>query len=92
MGEVSQRSITLRGLDAESLLVQFLSELLWFQQQENLGFNWFSIEVDDRFVLKAELRGASITSLDKEIKAVTYHNLQVVSTETGLNAVIVFDV
>jgi len=91
-GEVSQRSITLRGLDAESMLVQFLSELLWFQQQENLGFNCFSIEVDDGFVLKAELQGASITSLDKEIKAVTYHNLQVVRTETGLNAVIVFDV
>jgi SHS2 domain-containing protein len=76
-GEVSHRSITLRGLDAESLLVQFLSELLWLQQEDNLGFFGFSIEVDGGFVLKAELKGASISSLDKEIKSVTYHNLQV---------------
>lgn len=91
-GEVSHRSVTLRGLDAESLLVQFLSELLWLQQEENLGINDFSIEVDDEFVLTAELMGAGITSLDKEIKAVTYHNLQVESTGNGLKAVIVFDV
>lgn len=91
-GEVSQRSVTLHGLDAESLLVQFLSELLWLQQEENLGFNDFSIEVDDEFVLTADLMGAGITRLDKEIKAVTYHNLQVESTGNGLKAVIVFDV
>ena len=85
-------SITLHGEDAESLLVRFLSELLWLEQEEGLGFDDFSIAVDSQFNLQAELRGSAIVNLDKEIKAVTYHNLAVQTSEQGLRVTIVFDV
>lgn len=84
--------ISLEGQDAESLLVRFLSELLWLEQQQGLGFDEFSLLVDDQYNLRAELRGASIANLDKEIKAVTYHNLAVQNTPQGLQVTIVFDV
>jgi len=86
------RSITLHGEDAESLLVRFLSELLWLEQEEGLGFEDFSITVDKQYNLHADLSGSSIANLDKEIKAVTYHNLAVQTTKQGLRVTIVFDV
>jgi SHS2 domain-containing protein len=86
------RSIILHGEDVESILVRFLTELLWFIQEEWLGFDHFSILVDHQFNLQAELQGSRIANLDKEIKAVTYHNLEVLSTAQGLRVSIVFDV
>jgi len=91
-GILQIRSITLHGEDAESLLVRFLTELLWLEQEEGLGFDDFSIVVDSQHNLHAELRGSAIANLDKEIKAVTYHNLAVQTTNQGLRVTIVFDV
>ena len=86
------RSINLHGEDSESLLVRFLSELLWWQQEQGLGFDAFSINVDCHFNLQAELGGCAIQKFDKEIKAVTYHNLDVQVNGQGLRVRIVFDV
>jgi SHS2 domain-containing protein len=86
------RSITLHGEDAESLLVRFLTELLWLEQLDGLGIDDFTITIDQQFKLQAELRGSAIANLDKEIKAVTYHNLAVQTTPQGLCVTIVFDV
>jgi SHS2 domain-containing protein len=91
-GLAQTRTITLHADDAESLLVRFLSELLWLEEQQGLGFDRFSITIDDRLNLQAELDGFAIDNLDKEIKAVTYHNLQVENTSHGLRVNIVFDV
>jgi SHS2 domain-containing protein len=86
------RSITLHAADAEGLLVRFLTELLWVEQEQKLGFDDFVLTVEDQCDLRAELRGSTIVNLDKEIKAVTYHNLAVKTTPQGLRVNIVFDV
>jgi len=91
-GAPQQRSIALHAADTEGLLVRFLTELLWVQQEERLGFDDFAITVEDQCDLRAELRGSAIAKLDKEIKAVTYHNLAVETTSQGLRVNIVFDV
>ncbi len=85
------RSVELEAFDRESLLVTFLSELLYLQEQEWIAFDRFEISLDG-YHLKATLTGGSIQSLKKEIKAVTYHELAVVETEIGLEVVVVFDV
>jgi SHS2 domain-containing protein len=93
MGRESQsRAINLHAVDAESLLVRFLTELLWLEQEEGIGIKDFFIEVDNMFSLHADLRGEAIAGVDKEIKAVTYHNLEVSKTSEGLHVNIVFDV
>jgi SHS2 domain-containing protein len=77
--------------DRETLLVTFLAELLYFTQRDNVGFDRFDLtEEHDR--LLAEVEGAPIEQIAKEIKAVTYHNLAVRETVRGLEATIVFDV
>lgn len=85
-------SINLHCEDRESLLVRFLTELLWLEQQQGLGFDEFAITVDSQNNLIAVLGGSAITKLDKEIKAVTYHNLAVEIYQMGLRVTIVFDV
>lgn len=77
--------------DKESLLVSFLAELLLLAELENLGFEIFDLHIDNERLI-ANLSGAQFESIAKEIKAVTYHNLEIRETALGLEANIVFDV
>ena len=77
--------------DREVVLVTFLSELLYFTQRDEVGFDQFDLTWEAPR-LTATVEGAPIESFAKEIKAVTYHNLGVRETERGLEATIVFDV
>ncbi|MGB8981676.1 MAG: archease [Anaerolineales bacterium] len=87
-----RRSFEAEGPDAESLLVAFLSELVYYQEQDHgLAFERFEAAVEEAR-LKVEMEGAQIISIDKAIKAVTYHNMKVEKTSRGLEVVIVFDV
>jgi len=84
-------SIILENLDLESLLVSFLSELLYKVESEGLAYDQVSVEVNEHH-LKAQLEGSPITNQKKEIKAVTFHNLVIVLTEGKYEVTIVFDV
>ena len=86
-----QRELALQAEDAESLLVVFLGELLHFIEQDNLAFDKFQIELDG-YALHACLIGSKVVKIDKEVKAVTYHNLLVRQRGQGLRVNIVFDV
>lgn len=86
-----QRSLKLESNDAEGLLVHFLGELLHFIDSENLAFDEFGLVVSETEAL-ANLEGAAVAERKKEIKAVTYHNLQIQKNTQGLKAQIVFDV
>lgn len=90
-GGETLRRLDINGLDPESLLVGFLEELLWIGENENIAFDHFTLAIDE-LRLSAQLSGGEILSLDKEIKAVTYHNMVICSTEVGLRVRIVFDV
>lgn len=85
------RSIELHNVDSESLLVDFLSELLYFSEVEEIGFDSFDIRINE-CVLNATLHGAPLETISREIKAVTYHNLAVKEGVSGLEVSIVFDV
>jgi SHS2 domain-containing protein len=77
--------------DNESLLVLFLSELVYTAEQEHLVFNEFEIELNGPG-FKVSMFGSPLLSLNKSIKAVTYHNLQIQQTASGYTVDIVFDV
>jgi SHS2 domain-containing protein len=91
-GEKAEHHLLLEALDAEVLLVTFLDELLFLAEHESLGFETFDLEIDANFKLEAKLCGSKIASLNKEIKAVTYHNLSIQKESDGFRVVIVFDV
>jgi len=77
--------------DGESLLVALLSELVYYAEQENIGFDHFVIEIKND-TLKVEMEGAPLKSLSKAIKAVTWHKLEIRESARGLEVEIVFDV
>ncbi len=85
------RSLDLEAMDHESLLVTFLDELLYIGEQEGLAFDQFDLEIDS-LRLKGQAEGAELMAQDKEIKAVTYHNLKLRNTSDGFAINIVFDV
>ncbi|RPJ26428.1 MAG: archease [Chloroflexi bacterium] len=90
-GRSLKRTFESEAPDAEGLLVAFLSELVYYQEQENLAFDGFEVRIESQR-LKVEMEGAQITSVDKAIKAVTYHNLKIEKTNEGFETTIVFDV
>ena len=81
----------LNSQDDEGLLVDFLSELIYFAEKNNIAFHEFSLRISDS-ELKAILEGSPILSRKKEIKAVTYHNLEITKSSEKLEVTIVLDV
>jgi len=79
---VGQYDIKLAASDLEQLLVDWLSELLFLNSSQNLVFGFFNVTVDDtKNQLFAHVCGEKYSTtkhnIGVEIKAVTYHMLQV---------------
>lgn len=95
-GERTKRHLEAKAPDGESLLVAFLSELIYYQEQENLGFSKFDIRIfaapNGAYRISTDVEGAPIQLIEKPIKAVTYHNLRIEKGAQGLEVEIVFDV
>ena len=87
-----RRDINLRGVDSESLLIAWLNELLYFHESENLGFDRLEILSLEANQIDARVSGAKVQQWIKDIKAATYHNVTIHSTETGFEVTIVLDV
>ena len=94
--EVSHRqeeiSVRLEAIDAESLLVEWLSELAYWAETEMLVFHKFDLLSVSPTHIEAIIHGNRVAQLEKHIKAVTYHNLEIIQTDGGLTATVVFDV
>ena len=91
-GQPTKKQITLDAQDAECLLVEWLSELAyWVESESFIGSDINFTEINDNH-LRAEIRGGKAERIEKLVKAVTYHNLEIRHTEDGLEATVVFDV
>lgn len=90
-------AIKCEGANLEELLVEWLSELLYIHSTDFVILNDFIIKSMTSNNLQAESHGLKINessyNIEKEIKAVTYYNLQVLKNEKGYwEATIVFDI
>ena len=84
-------SFTTEVLDAEGMLVAFLSELVYRLEHERLAFTDFEIGIDGGR-LSLTMEAAPVASIEKAIKAVTWHDLSIETTGRGVETTIVFDV
>jgi len=79
--------------DIEALLVDFLSEALYLSDVCNEAYLDATIHEVNQTHIKATLHGVEISGFEVvEIKAVTYHNLQVRKVDGLWQADIVFDI
>lgn len=86
------RTVEIGGMDYESLLVNWLNELLYLQDLRHETFYGFHVETLAPEHLRATVFGQVNPNIEKLIKAATYHNLSIEQTATGWQAVVVVDV
>ncbi len=85
------RQIEVDGIDRETQLVAFLDELLFHLAHDREAYDRFDVAVQGELV-SANVRGCAVTGQAKEIKAVTFHGLEIVEGDGRLEATIIFDV
>ncbi|HHO76164.1 MAG TPA: archease [Deltaproteobacteria bacterium] len=90
--DLQNQNITVEGLDLADTMVRWLQELLYHIEVKDLRV--FSIKIDriQETGLNAWVTGNhSSTGLEKEIKAVTYHNLEILEVDNHFETTIIFD-
>ena len=85
------RNIELSAIDSESLLVSWLEELLYLLESEAVAAMEYDLQVNEKY-LRASVITRQIKSMKKDIKAVTYHELEIQKDDAGFQTTIVFDV
>ncbi|PWH19408.1 MAG: protein archease [Ardenticatenia bacterium] len=89
---VQTRPVEVDAFDPESLLVGWLSELIYWAEKDRFVCRAVEMQEISSTHLKAICIGSCVPELRHHIKAVTYHNLQIVQTDQGLETTVVFDV
>ncbi len=85
--------IEVQATDYTNLLIDFLSEVLSHSYIEHIVFWDIEIIKLSEFKIKAKLSGTQVDSYDEDIKAVTYHEANVIKSKQGLwETYIIFDI
>ena len=91
----TERRIEIGGESLERLMVDWLTELLYLHEVENLLFKGFHVESVGEDGLKAEVKGESfregVHAIKTEVKAVTYHQIEVRKENGHWRAQIILD-
>jgi len=91
--EAEWHQITLSANDPESLLVDWLSELLYLYETTGLVYHRYHINIWERTFIEATVTGHKPDQRPAmHIKAVTYHQLEVAQTPDNWQAQIFFDI
>lgn len=86
------REVALSAPDWETLLVDWLNELLLLQDEHDEAYISFEVHLPRPFELSARLGGTQAYGLEKVVKAATFHALEIHQGPEGYRALVVFDV
>lgn len=78
-----RRTFAVHSLDRETLLIEFLSELLAMIDTENELYPTLTITELHERRLRAEATGVAIDGFDADVKAVTYHDVAITEHPDG---------
>ncbi len=91
----TEKRIEIRKESLERLMVDWLTELLYLHEVENLLFKEFKVESVGEEGLKARVKGEAFQEgvhvIKTGVKAVTYHQIEVRKKREGWRAQIIFD-
>jgi SHS2 domain-containing protein len=89
----SKEKIGIKSPDINALLVDFLNEVLYLSNVNKRVYRRVSFESFSDTNLKGEISGREIAGFDEDIKAVTYHELEIKQRPDGYyEATIIFDI
>lgn len=92
---VEQVEYRIEGNDYDYLLFDWLNELLYGFHKNRIVLSQFNVRVDDSGLsglCQGELMDDTKHSLDHDIKAITYHGLQVVQSDGQWQAEVIVDI
>ncbi len=75
-----KKVVEIQEEDIDLLLVAWLSTLLAYKDIYNMMFSKFKVKIEDKYRLYGELYGEEAKEehvLKTEVKAITYHNLEI---------------
>ena len=91
--EKREKEVKIKSLDFPSLLVDFLNEVLYLTQVNKEIYHDAKFTKFTDNELEVELQGNKVKGFGEDIKAATYHNLDIHQTENGTwEATVLFDV
>lgn len=86
-------NVDVKSADLTTLLIDFLSEVLTLSQTDRVVFCNASFNKLTETELVGEITSTKVEEFDEDIKAVTYHEANVVKNEKGQwETVIIFDI
>jgi len=91
------REVEIEAKDLCGLLFEWLNNLLIFYGSENLAFSKFNVKIDEKnFKLKAECFGERIDpekhETKTEVKACTYHKMEIKKIKDKWRAQVIVDI
>jgi SHS2 domain-containing protein len=84
--------IEVEGSDRETLLVNWLNEVLFLEQTRHEYYDHFVVSDVTETHLRAQLYGRQLNRSVTSLKAVMFHNLEVKQVSGGFEATVVVDV
>jgi len=86
------REIKIKSSDEQSLIVDFLSEALTLSDINNEAYLEVRFKKLIETELKAEIFGTPVKNFSTEIKAVTYHGVEIKKVGDHWEATVLFDI
>ena len=94
--EKLQHQVKINSENRDDLLIEWLNELIYLFDAKHLLFNHFHIEYLNNNQLKAICYGEKFNPtrhrIKMDVKAATYHMLEVVQDNKGYSAQVIFDI
>lgn len=91
--DLKRRIVRIESSDSNALLVDFLSEINYLRQIHSEIYNEVKFMKFSDTVLQAKLQGREVEEFGEDIKAVTFHDLDIYQNPQGMwETIIVFDV
>jgi len=89
-----KHAVAIEAVDLNSLLIEFLSEIVAQADTQNTIFTSATFKKFGENFLEGEITGFAVEGFDKDIKAVSYHEVDIrKNPDTGLyETILVFDV
>lgn len=87
------KELEIESMDYNTLLIDFLNEVLTQSDSENAVFYSVNFKEFSENKIKAIISGVRVSDFDEDIKAVTYHEVEIKEIEPGKwESLLVFDI
>lgn len=92
-----EKTVKIKGNDLQSLIFNWLNELLIYVDAENLAFSKFDVKVDEKNMkLEAKCWGEKIDTKKHEtrtaVKSATYHKLEIKKIKNRWETQVILDI